>query len=90
MERFAHVFDFTDIGQVLILKDTDEDQNPAVKIHFTLPNFGVNQNILAFEDNEEGYEGQDRCFEAFSDQAYAHNHVEQLIDQVNKMRLSVI
>lgn len=63
MSQFAKLFDVDGIGQILVMQDTNDDGNPAVKVFFKPQDFGVCCVALGFTDDDEGWEKCDRSFE---------------------------
>lgn len=56
MSKFAKLFEFDDIGQVLVKRDTDENGDPEVRLYFEPKGFGVCSTAFGFEADENGDE----------------------------------
>lgn len=52
MSKFEKLFEFEDIGQVLVKRDTDECGDPEVRIYFYPKGFGVCSTAFGFEADE--------------------------------------
>jgi hypothetical protein len=63
MSKFAKLFEVDEIGQILVMQDTNGEGSPAVKVFFEPPNLGVCCISLAFSDDDSGW---DKCDKTFS------------------------
>lgn len=63
---FAKLFE-TSVGQILVKSDTNEDGNPEVRIFFEPEGFGVCNVALSFDDNEKGWNDQERFFDSMGE-----------------------
>lgn len=52
MSKFAKLFEFDDIGMVLVKRDTDENGDPEVRLYFEPKGFGVCSTAFGFEEDE--------------------------------------
>lgn len=52
MADFAKLFQFEDMGQVLVKRDTDENGDPEVRLYFEPEGFGVCSTAFRFEADE--------------------------------------
>lgn len=72
-EPFAHLHTYTDIGQVVVLKQSaDEGGHPEIRLFVNPPSeeLGVCSLALGFEPEEgDESEGWDRCDKAFDTMA---------------------
>lgn len=64
MGIFAKLFEFDDVGQVLVKLD-DGDNGPEVRIYFQPENLGVCSTAFNFKEDEDGSEW-DKAEEAFN------------------------
>ncbi len=61
---FAKLFEYEDIGQVVVINDTcEETGKPAVIMMFSPPNSGVCSLSIKFNDNDAGYKECDDFFD---------------------------
>jgi len=82
---FAKLFAVEGIGQILVMQDTNDDCNPAVKIFFQPEGFGVCCVALGFTDDDDGWEKCDKAF-AKMDQAMAEEAVRKQLEMLNGAR----
>lgn len=60
---FAKLFE-TDLGQVLVKKDTNEDGNPEVRFYFEPPELGVcSVSMSAESDSDSAWDEVDAVFD---------------------------
>lgn len=73
MERFAKLFEFEDIGQVLaVLKDGEE--GPEIR-YFVMPTgLGVCEIASSWEDDEEGLSLAKKTFEGIDEERARGTH----------------
>lgn len=64
MTDFAKLFQFEEIGQVLVKLD-DGDEGPEVRIYFQPENLGVCSTAFNFEEDQKGteWEKAEKAFE---------------------------
>jgi len=61
---FAKIFQSEKNGQILVVKDVDDEYNPAV-IYSVMPDsLGMCSATLSFEDNDGGWGKRDTLFDA--------------------------
>jgi hypothetical protein len=65
MNKFAKLFEFDDIGQVLVKRDTDENGEPEVRLYFQPKGFGVCATVLNFtaDDSDDEAGKAEKAFE---------------------------
>jgi len=80
MNVFAKLFN-TDIGQILVKADTNDDCNPEARLYFSSKGFGVCSIAFTFEDNEDGWDKQEAEFNEM-DEVKAFNLVKNIINQI--------
>ncbi|HLV16003.1 MAG TPA: hypothetical protein VKY70_00880 [Pseudomonas sp.] len=73
---FAKIFYANGIGQILVMRDTNDECNPALNIYFEPKGFGVCRIGLGFKDTDDGWEKRDEAF-AKMDQAMAEEAVRK-------------
>jgi hypothetical protein len=61
IEKFAHLYEFPEIGQVLIKLDVGED-GPEVRTYIKPEGLGVCSLAVGFEDNDDGWKLADKMF----------------------------
>ncbi len=66
MQDFVKLFRAEDVGQVLVMKDSD-DEGPNVTISFQAKDIGMAALKLGFKDTDEGWAKRDRAFELFTE-----------------------
>lgn len=59
---FCKVFD-TELGQVVVMKDTNDEGNPCLCFYAEPSHLGVSCVRLSFKDNDEGYNALDVTFD---------------------------
>lgn len=81
---FAKIFQFDDIGQVLVKRDTDnETQEPEVRLYFEPKGFGVCSTAFTFEEdeNEDQAVKAERAFDLV-DEERAHSIVVRVLTTI--------
>jgi hypothetical protein len=89
MKQFAKLFQFEDIGQVLLTIDASEEPNtygPEIKITFKPKNLGVCAVKLSNfgKDEDEAWVKGEDSFVAM-DEAFAYKTAKKVIDEYNSM-----
>lgn len=59
---FAKLFN-TEKGQILVMLDTDDDGDPAIKFFANPPSFGVCSVSMSFEDSDTGNDHAEEAFD---------------------------
>ena len=81
MSEFAKLFE-TDIGQILVLLEANEDDCPEIKILFKPDGFGVCKvKLHGFKDTDDSWERAEKGFQNTT-QEIAYNVVSQTIQQI--------
>lgn len=71
MNKFAKLYEYEDIGQVLVMLDTNDDGDPSLNVYFNPEDMGVCCLAASFEDSEKGWEAAEHRFETYtSDMAH--------------------
>lgn len=69
MDKFAKLYDFEDLGQVLIVIDQSDDEDcvPSIKVS-SIPseNLGVCSTSFKYEDNDEGWDKARAAFDSLT------------------------
>lgn len=81
---FAKLFNFESIGQIVVIKQNNDDANPEVRLFFQPPEdlgLGVCNYSFSWEDDDLGHAAQDKCFDDLTADVVAEL-VQGLIDQV--------
>lgn len=81
---FAKLFQFDDIGQVLVKRDTnDETQEPEVRLYFEPEGFGVCSTAFTFEEGQ-GEDQATKAERAFDlvDEARAHSIITGVLKTI--------
>lgn len=83
--QFAKLYE-TERGQVLVMRDTDDECKPAVLFHFYLgtDSIGMVRFGLSFSDDDEGNDKADAAF-AKMDEATATELAFAQMDKINEM-----
>lgn len=63
---FAKLYEFEDIGQVLVKVDQSDD-GCEVKVYFEPEGLGVCSAAINFPDTDTGHENAQRCFKAVTE-----------------------
>ncbi|ATW57984.1 hypothetical protein CNR34_00051 [Pseudomonas phage nickie] len=89
IKPFAKLFQFDDIGQVLVKLDEAEDPDtsgPEIVISFKPENLGVCAVKLSKfgPDGDEAWDKADKAFETI-DEAFAYKTAKKVIDEFNDM-----
>ena len=78
MDKFAKLFEFDDIGQVLVIIDTDDDDQPEVQIKFQPDGLGIcSFKLGGFSD----WGVADNAFRLI-DSDFAHKKVADITSQL--------
>lgn len=91
MNQFAHLFEFTDLGQILVVRDTNDGDDgegtvPCIKISFTTPDTGLNVMKLLFSDDKE--DERDEAFNKLADPAAIYAMMKEQIAKLSGMFVS--
>lgn len=62
---FAKLYE-THLGQILVKADSDEDSKPEVRFYFKPENLGVCSMVVSFADTDDGWDKQERFFNAMN------------------------
>jgi len=66
MKQFAKLFDDSEIGQILVVMDKDEEDCPQVTVKFWYAQVnGYCKYSFGFTENEEGFDKQQKLFDKF-------------------------
>jgi hypothetical protein len=60
--RFCKLYE-TEIGQILVKADTSEDGAPEVRFYFKPAHLGICSMAITFEDNDSGWDNQEKTFD---------------------------
>ena len=85
MTKFAKLYE-TERGQVLVMRDTDDDYKPALKFFFYVgtESIGMSAFVMSFSDDESGEEKADTAFNNV-DQELAISIAFQQIDKIKNL-----
>lgn len=83
---FAKLFQFDDIGQVLVKRDTNDNHEPEVRLYFEPEGFGVCSTAFTFEegDGENMAVKAERAFDLV-DEERAHSIITGVLKTVPKV-----
>lgn len=84
MSEFAKIFN-TDKGQILALKQTNDEGNPEVRVFVEPENLGVCSIAVSRNDNDAGWDAIDSLFEKI-DENIALNMVLKLFEMSDYMQ----
>ena len=62
MNDFCKLFE-SEEGQILVLKDTNDECAPALKFMVSPPALGLATTTLAYTDDDNGWNARDKAFE---------------------------
>lgn len=65
MTKFSKTYEYNDIGQVVLIKDTNDEGELVVNMFFVPPGFGTCSIALGWEDTEKGYKLREKCFDDY-------------------------
>ena len=92
MKNFCKLYE-TDLGQIVIINDTDDDGDPCIKILFSPPNLGVCTVSMGFSTEtdslDEACDKADKGFNLLT-QNDVFNIVKEQITYTNKLGLGDI
>lgn len=85
---FAKIFDHKTVGQVLVTKDTDSDDKPAVIISIDASELsddllGICSTSLCCEDTDEGYAAREKMFENMTEET-AFAAISKMIQMIQE------
>ena len=81
MSDFAKLFKADDTGQVLVLRDQNEEYLPCVVVDFSLPGVGRIATRICFDDDDDGYDKADDAFDLMDEEkalSIARTHILKL------------
>ncbi len=83
MKDFARIVDGGDLGQILMIADTNDYDKPVLEFKFSpsITELGICSTSLVFDDDESGYTARDKTFSAMSDES-AIGVVRTVVDQM--------
>lgn len=67
MRKFAKLFEFDDVGQVVVLRQEDGESAPSLKV-MTSQGEGIGSFEISFSDDEEGIRRRDAAFDGMTDE----------------------
>jgi len=79
---FAKLYE-TDVGQVLVKFDNDDESRPEVRFYFEPETLSVCSIAYAFKDNDTGWDKAESIFKDITEEK-ALNIVELLIDDIKQ------
>jgi hypothetical protein len=81
MSNFAKLFQFEDLGQVLVKLD-EEESGPEIRLYFQPPGLGVCSSAFSYSDDQHGdaWDKAELAFETMCE-TRAHSIVSELIEQ---------
>lgn len=86
-DQFCKIFESKDFGQILVIKDSNEDGNPAVSVKFIPDGFGLCGPDYAFTDEDEyvAWEKVDKLFDGI-DLGKAESIAKEISEMTSAMR----
>ena len=63
---FVKIFETTEHGQLCVMKDTDDEERPAIMVYCHPRGMGVCKGQLSFSDDDDGWERQEVVFDKFT------------------------
>lgn len=63
MFNFATIFESIKFGQILVFKDTDDDQKPCLRFAVVPSNLGTCFVVLSYNDDDDGWAKRDAAFD---------------------------
>ena len=62
---FAKLYE-TELGQILVKRDTHDDGRPEIRFYFEPEGFGVCSHALTYPDTDEGFNDRDKFFDSLT------------------------
>lgn len=62
MDKFAKLFEYDDIGQVVVMADKDDEENPSIIVYCQPKGLGVCTLKIGFADTDQGWDDRDKAF----------------------------
>lgn len=84
MPDFAKLFNTEKYGQILVLKEVNEDEKPSIKVYFNPPGLGLCNLSIVFGDSEDGWENWEKSLDAI-DEETAINQVKSAFETVSPL-----
>ncbi len=81
---FAKLFETEDLGQLLVVRQTNDVSDPEMRAYCEPPGLGVCSVAVAWKDTEEGWNQQEATF-AKCDEAMARKMTECIFEQAAEM-----
>lgn len=63
MKGFAKLYNTAELGQIMVMVDSNYEGKPEVKTYFTTDNMGVCSTALEFKDDDDGWESARKLFD---------------------------
>ena len=79
---FAKIYEFDDIGQVLV-KHANTDDGYEVKVYCEPKGFGICSMALNFPDTDTGFKNSNKCFSAVTSH-HAEKTARDIMAQLSK------
>lgn len=68
MRKFAKLFETEKYGQILVIKNKDDDGFPQVQFNVYPKNMGICASAIGFPKTSQGWSDQDACFDSVDEQ----------------------
>lgn len=68
MSDFAKLYKDSDVGQVLVMMDANDDGDPSVKVFFQIPDMGIANTSFSWANDDDGESNQQIVFDKFDSQ----------------------
>jgi len=70
MSNFAKLYE-TEVGQIVAIKQLDDENNPEIRFYFKPPGLGVCSTAMTFGDgdDEKSYNRQDKAWELVTEES---------------------
>ena len=80
MDKFAKLYEHETIGQILVMKTTNDDENPALKVIIGVEGVEVSAGP-GYKDSDDGWDALDAAFDKV-DEEFAVSFAENLVVMV--------
>lgn len=80
--NFCKIYN-TDVGQILVLRKSDESGKPEIKIYFEPETLGVCSITIGFPDTGKGWDKHEAAFNEIDENSALHT-VESLIKELGE------
>jgi hypothetical protein len=81
---FAKLFTTEDRGQLLVVRQTNPDGDPEMRVYCEPEGLGVCSVALSWDDDDKGWDLQESCFERYTEEL-ARKLTDNIFQQAAEM-----